>query len=140
MCTLSLTSQNHILSLLDAGHSAKHIAASTGHSIGTVSKLCSKHCSHLSKFLDDCPSKLTVVNIRHAQRLISSGKADTAVDVAKALSNITNQPLSAQTVRNSLKTAGLKAVVKKKKPLLKSRHRQDRLDFAIEHKDWTVKD
>jgi hypothetical protein len=36
MCTLSLASQNHILSLLYAGYSAGHIAVSTGHSIGTV--------------------------------------------------------------------------------------------------------
>src|SRR5437016_5920578 len=115
MRTLPPASQHHILSLLDAGHSAKSIAASTGHGIGTISRLRSKHRSHLSKPLGGHPSKLSLANIRHAQRLISSGKAETAVDVAKALRTVTNQPLHAQTVRCGLKAAGLKAVAKKKK-------------------------
>jgi len=60
--------------------------------------------------------------------------ASTAVDVTKTLSNIINQPLSAQTACNSLKEAGMKAVAKKKKPLLSCRHRKERMDFALEHK------
>lgn len=140
MRSLSPATQNHILSLLDAGHLAKHIAASTGHSIGTVSKLRSKHRSHLLKSTGGHPTKLTPSNIRHAQRLISSGKAETAVDVAKALRDVTNQPLSTQTVHNGLKAAGMKAVVKKKKPLLSKKHRKARMDFALTHQHWTVED
>ena len=90
MHTLSLANQNHILSLLDAGYTAGHIAASTGHGIGTISRLLSKDRPHLSKSLGGRSSKLSAANIRHAQRLISSGKVDTAVDVAKALRNVTN--------------------------------------------------
>src|SRR4051794_9858025 len=78
MCTLSTASKDHILSLLDAGYTASYIATSTGHGIGTVSRLCSKHRSHLSKSLGGHPSKLSPANIRHAQCLISSGKVDTA--------------------------------------------------------------
>ena len=133
MHTLSSASQNHILSLLDSGHTASQIAASTGHGIGTVSRLRSKHRPHLSKSFGSHPSKLTPVNIHHAQHLISSGKADTAVDVAKTLRNVTNQPLSAQTVHNSLKVAGMKAVMKKKKPFLSKRHRKARMNFALAH-------
>src|SRR3954466_3350777 len=133
MCTLPPISQHHIVSLLDAGHTAKSIAASTGHGIDTISRLHSKHHPHLSKSLGGRPSKLSPANIRHAQRLISSGKVDTAVDVAEVLRNVTNQPLSAQTVRNSLKVAGMKAVVKKKKPFLSQRHRRERMDFALRH-------
>jgi hypothetical protein len=55
-------------------------------------------------------------------------------------SNITNQPLSTQTVCCSLKIAGMRAVVKKKKPLLKKRHRKERMDFALAHQYWTVED
>src|SRR5271156_374847 len=140
MRTLAPAIQTHILSLLDAGHSASHIVAVTGYGISSVSRLCSKHRSHLAKSLGGRPSKLSPTNIRHAQRLISSGKADTAVDVAKVLSNVTNQPLSAQTVRRGLKEAGLKPVVKKKKPFLSKRHRKARMDFALAHQHWTVED
>jgi hypothetical protein len=34
----------------------------------------------------------------------------------------------------------MKPIVKKKQPLLKPRHRQARLDFALTHKDWTIED
>ena len=62
------------------------------------------------------------------------------MDVAKALRNVTNKFLCAQTVRNSLKAAGLKALVKKKKPFLSKRHRKARMDFALAHQHWTVED
>ena len=140
MHTLPATSQNHILSLLDAGHSAKRIAASTGHGVATISRLRSKHRPHLSKPSAGRPHKLSSANIRHAQRLISSGKAETAVDLVKTLSDITNQPLSAQTVRRSLKVAGMKAVVKRKRPFLSKKHRKERMDFALTHQYWTVED
>jgi hypothetical protein len=34
----------------------------------------------------------------------------------------------------------LKAVVKAKKPLLKTRHRQRSLEFALYHQNWTIED
>ena len=112
MHTLPPASQNHILSLLDAGNSAKRIAASTGYGVATISRLRSKHRPHLSKSSGGRPPKLSTANIRFAQRLIRSGKADTAVDVTRALCNVTNQSVHAQTVHCSLKLAGMKAVVK----------------------------
>ena len=62
------------------------------------------------------------------------------MDVTKVLRSVTNQSLSAQTVRNSLKVAGMKAVVKKKKPFLSQKHRKARMDFALAHQHWTVDD
>jgi len=34
----------------------------------------------------------------------------------------------------------MRAVVKKKKPLLKKRHRKERMDFALAHQYWTLED
>ena len=34
----------------------------------------------------------------------------------------------------------MKAVVKKKKPLLSQKHRKESVDFAIRHKEWTLED
>ena len=34
----------------------------------------------------------------------------------------------------------MKAVVKKKKPLLSQKNRKERMDFAIRYKDWTLED
>ena len=62
------------------------------------------------------------------------------MEVSRALQDVINQPISAETTRRYLKRAGLKAVVKKKKPLLTARHKRARMDFALAHKDWTVED
>ena len=136
--SLSLTQQNIILSLLNSGHSGEAIAKRTGVSPSAISKLHPKQHSLLSKAVGGCPSKLSPTNIQHAQHLITPDKAENAVQVTKALTNIINQPLSANMVH--LKKAGMKAVVKIKCPLLSARHRKAHLDFAYAHKDWTMED
>jgi hypothetical protein len=53
---------------------------------------------------------------------------------------MTGESTSVRTVCRALKEAGMKAVVKKKRPKLTKRHRRERMDFALAHKEWTVKD
>ena len=140
MRQLSPAQRTDIISLLTSGHSAHKVSSLTGIHTSTISRLCRKHCPTLPKSLGGRPTKLTGRNVQHAIRLISSGKADTAVDVTRALQEVVDGSISAQTMRRHLKKAGMKAVVKKKKPLLTPRHRRERLDFALAHRDWTVED
>jgi transposase len=140
MQPLTPNQSSHILSLLVEGLSAHSIASSTGVSYSSITRLRSKHLPHLLKSSGGRPTKLSPSNIRYAQCLIGTGKVENAVQVTKALQDIINQPLSAQTTRRYLKQSGMKAVVKKKRPLLTKRHRKERLDFAISHQDWTVED
>ncbi|KIK95953.1 hypothetical protein PAXRUDRAFT_774715, partial [Paxillus rubicundulus Ve08.2h10] len=69
-----------------------------------------------------------------------TGKAENTVQVTKALQDIKNHPISSQTVCHHLKKSGMKAVVKKKCPLLSKCHRKEWLDFAVSHQHWTIKD
>jgi len=140
MRSLSTTQKNTILSQLDAGHSIHSIASTTGISTATISRLRSKERSDLQKSSGGRPTKLSSANICHAIHLISTQKAETAVEVTKCLSNIINQPLHPSTTRRYMKKAGMKAVVKSKHPLLSAKHRKARLDFAYAHKDWTLDD
>ena len=140
MRSLSTTQKNTILSQLDAGHSIRSIASTTGISTATISRLRSKEHSDLQKSSGGRPTKLSSANIHHAIHLISTQKAETAVEVTKCLSNIINQPLHPSTTRRYMKKAGMKAVVKSKHPLLSAKHRKARLDFAYAHKDWTLDD
>ena len=131
---------NQVLSLLDSGHTGYQISIQTGLSTSTISRIRSKHCPNLSKSSGGHSSKLSENNIHCATRLIGTGRAENAVQVAKSLQEVTNQSLSAQTVQNRMKSLGMKAVVTKKRPILSQRHWKERLDFAIAHKDWTVED
>ncbi|KAJ3485389.1 hypothetical protein NLI96_g5008 [Meripilus lineatus] len=67
-------------------------------------------------------------------------KVENAVQAAKIISNMNSQTISATTLRRKLKGFGWKAVVKKKCPQLKPRHRQARLQFAERYKEWTMED
>ena len=51
-----------------------------------------------------------------------------------------NKPVSDQTIRDCLKKAGMRAVVKKKKLKLNPKQKKDRLEFAIRHQHWTMDD
>src|SRR3954464_9152659 len=129
---------NQVVSLLNSGHTGYQISIQTGLSTATISRICSKHCSNLPKSSGGHSSKLSENDIHYATQLIGTGKAENAVQVAKSLQEVTNQSLSAQTVQNRMKGLGMKAVVKKKRPLLSQRHWKARLDFAISHKDWKM--
>jgi hypothetical protein len=120
---------------VDSGKSAHQISSSTGIHTSTISRLCSKHHFSLQKSLGRCPSKLSPTNTHHAIQLITSGKAENAVQITRTLKDIINQPLSAKTVYHYLFQAGMKTVVKKKRPFLSKHHRRERLDFAIAHQD-----
>ena len=100
----------------------------------------SEHCPEVIRGSGGHPSKLTHSSIHHAIHLLISYKAENAIQVTRELRDITNTSLSQQNSQGCFKRAGLKAVVKKKKLHLSARHRGNRLDFAISHKDWTIED
>ena len=126
--------------MLDAGQSAHSIASATGLHVSTIYRLCSKEHSELQKAAGGHPFKLSSTNMYHAICLISSGKAENAVQVTRVFTNVVNQPLSATTVCQLLKKTGMKAVVKSKCPLLLAKHYKACLHYAYAHKDWTVED
>ncbi|KIJ18249.1 hypothetical protein PAXINDRAFT_40010, partial [Paxillus involutus ATCC 200175] len=135
MWSFSSTQKNNILTMLDSGHTAHAIASTTGLNVSTISRLCAKERSDLQKSTGGRPSKLSPTNVCHAIHLISTCRAENAVQVTKALTNIINQPLHPNTVCQHLKKTGMKAVVKRKRPILSARHRKAWLDFAYAHKD-----
>jgi hypothetical protein len=140
MKPLSSTKVELIIQMLKSGHSGHQISSALDVSTGVISKICLKHCPDIPKSSGGCHPKLSPSNIYYATYLIERGKVDNAVQASTVLKNIINQPLSSQTVRRSLKKAGLEAVVKKKKPFLSKRHRKARMDFATTHLYWTVED
>jgi hypothetical protein len=67
-------------------------------------------------------------------------KADNAVQVTKAVKDVTNQAISSQTVCCNLREFGLQPVVKRKHPLLKAHHRRERFQWAERCKAYTMED
>jgi Transposase len=137
---LSTNELNNVLSLIDGRNSAHHIAKITGLHTSTVTHHWTLHCPNVPKPSGGRPLKLSPTDVCHAVCLINTGKADNAAQVAQSLQTITNDSVTHQTVHSHLKKAGLKAVVKKKCPLLSMCHRHDWMDFATSYRDWTIDD
>ena len=106
----------------------------------TISRICKKYCPDLQNIPAGHPPKLSEANTHYAQHLITFRKAENATQVTQILQQVTDQSLTSQTTRNHLKRAGMKAMVKAKRPLLTKKHRKERLDFTLAHQDWTVED
>ncbi|KIJ08802.1 hypothetical protein PAXINDRAFT_18086 [Paxillus involutus ATCC 200175] len=131
MKSLSVAQTNQIITLLEQQQSTCQIAAYTGLNHSTISQIRSKLCPDLQKSSGGHPSLVTSTDMCHAIQFISTGKVENAVQVTKALQDIKTHPISSQTVHRHLKKSGMKAVVKKKHPLLSKRHRKEWLDFAV---------
>ena len=135
MHPVSTAQLNHILSLLNSTHSGHDISSHVGLHHTTIFRISRKHCSDLQNILARCPPKLSEANTHHAQYLITSRKAENAIQITQICQQVTNQSLTSQTTRKHLKRAGMKAVVKAKRHLLTERHRKKRLDFSLACQD-----
>jgi transposase len=125
-----------ILLKLAEGKSCRSIAHSCHVSHGTVSNLrplvpSPPPCNHGGR-----PSKLTSHDRCRIARLVTSAKADNAIQV-KRLSGLDVHP---QTIRNALKKEGMVSAGKVKKPLLRKKHRKARMGFCYRNKDYTPDD
>ena len=140
MKPLTRAQHNHVLELLDQAFSSCKIAQLTGISLGSITKIHSLYHPNLTKSSGGRPRKLSPSDVHYAVRLVTSRKADNAAQVTKSLENVVSTSISSRTIHRELKRAGLKPIVKKKRPFLSSTHRRKRLEFAERHQHWTVDD
>ena len=69
-----------------------------------------------------------------------TGDGENASELAKRLREASGVDVSHDTIRYTLKKAGLRAVRKPRKPRLTKVHKEARLNFAKKYKDWTDAD
>ena len=137
---LSIAQRDNIISLASFDLSCRKITSQTGIGKSTVARVIQEIQPEKENHLGGCPSKLSATNKCAIVQRIITGKANTAVQATHFINSIISTPVCSQTVRNTLKEASLKAVVKKKKPLLSATHRKRRLVFALKYQHWTVED
>lgn len=131
---------NDAILLLQKGYSCGQVAKKLPIGLTTVSKIRNMYCSDLEKHKGGRPRLFTERAERRIVRQITSGEHDTAAAVHRELVKEKGMQLNVKTVKRALRRAGLKAIVKVKKPTLSRKHRRDRLEFAHKYKSWTVKD
>ena len=140
MHKISANTQKNIVHLLQNEATIRETARSTQASIGTVAKIRKNNLNSVKILKRGRKKALSTCQKRYLVRKITSGQIDTASEAQRDLARNQGVSVSAQTVRNALKQQGLKAVVKRKKPLLTARHKKQRLEFARKYQHWTIDD
>jgi transposase len=140
MHPISSAQKENILSLASSGLSLRQIASRAGVGKSTISRVLQDILPNRLVPPSGRPSKLSARSQQAILTQITTGKAANAVQATHHINTIISTPVSSETVRRTLRKNSLKAVVKKKKPLLLPRHRKQRLAFALKYKEWTVED
>ena len=140
MRSISAAQHSSVISLLNEGYSHCQIQAKTGLGKGTVGRISKEEEENKENHPGGHPSKLSICDKQSILCQITTGKLDNAVQATQFINSINSNPVSSQTVRQTLKEAGLHSATKKKVPMLKSGHREKRLKFARYHENWTVED
>src|SRR6202023_2934446 len=124
MRPITSAQKENILSLASNGHSSRYIAPSLGVSQPTVSRVLQNLLSNHQPPHSGRPSKLSATSERSIVTQITTGKVANAVQATHHINPIISTPVSSQTVHRVLKRHLLKAVTKKKEPLLTAVHRK----------------
>ena len=140
MKKISNNCRSNVISLMNQGYSTREISTKLGVGRSSVSRIYKESSLSIQLPPKGRPQILTSRQKTFIVRSLCSGKMDTAVDAQKELQLTQQTHVSAQTIRNMLKEQGLKSIVKKKKPLLKTHHRMQRLEFAKKYQHWTHED
>ena len=137
---LSKDKHQEIICYIKEGLSVRNIASKCNVGKSTVSEIRSQiNLNNLVKS-PGRPAKLSPQNKRLCIHSITSGKIKSAKQVQKNLLNDLNIEVSASTVCNALKEAGLGSIKKPTKPKLSKKNVKACLEFAKQHKHWTVAD
>ena len=140
MKSISAEKRSSVVSLLNEGYSHHQIQARTGLGKGTIGRISKEVEGDKENHPGGHPSKLSPHDKQSIICQISSGKLDNAVQATQFINSTIATPITPQTVRNVLKEAGFRSATKKKVPMLKGSHHQQRLKFAQYHENWTVED
>lgn len=126
--------------LINRGASHREISRSIGVSLGAISKIRKnmqnspdKNKGGRTKILSPAQERKILIDLRRQ-------KYQTASEIQRSLTRDDHINISTETVRRTLRRAGLRGRAKVKKPLLTKRHQKLRLNFAKTYAHWTSED
>src|ERR1044072_6562204 len=93
MRPLSSAKHTQVLSLLSSGLSSRDIEHQTGVSKSTVSRIAKNYQPDKENHPGGRPQKLTSMDKRAVLSLVRTGKASTAVEVAKHINSVIQEPV-----------------------------------------------
>lgn len=138
---VSLFEKGQIIGMHQAEKTSKEIAETTKIGLRTVQRIIKnwKDSGDPSSSRKKCGRKkiLNDRDRRSLKRVVRSNRRKTTVEL-RAMFNSESKSISTRTMRRELKGLGLNSCVALRKPLISDSNQKKRLQFAREHKDWTL--
>ncbi|KAK4517142.1 uncharacterized protein ATC70_000472 [Mucor velutinosus] len=126
--------------MLRSGVSIRKIAEKLSLGKSTIGRARMEHCPGLETSKGGRTRVLSEADKRYCVRKVTKERVLSVVKVTKILKKDFQMKVHPETVRRALRTAGLGAFEKEKKPLLSDANDKKRLAWCKQHKDWTVDD
>jgi transposase len=138
---ISLEKRGAIIALRNEGLSYRKIADKVSVSLKGVQ-------STISRFRDtglyhdrDRKGRPKVTTKQEDKHIVVTSKRNrrlTASEICADVNRSRENPVSLTTVKRRLRSAGLKGCVAVKKPLLRPVNKRKRLEWALQHRNWTI--
>jgi len=129
----------YILGANDAGAPHQEISAAIGRSCPTITKIMKKYNIKTFSGVTPPPGNPKKIDCRQQKTLLRAVQSNRRATL-KDISNILPDKPSSRTIQRHLQEIGIKKHIAVNKPYLTDAHMKARLDFTMEHKDWTVDD
>jgi transposase len=137
---LSPTKKAHILHLLGLQKSIRAVAKEVACSPSTVHSVARGSNVTIADNRGGRPKSLTNREVKEVARALIGHDIHTATEARSLIHSRFGKSVHSTTISRALRATGMKAVVKKKKPLLTQRHRKLRLEFARKYASYTPAD
>jgi transposase len=134
------SSYNDATNLLNSGKSIREVAKRVGISSTTVSRIRKNLKPGLQNSKGGRPAILSDEDKRYCVRLVTKEKVENAVKVKKHLGADLGIQVSPDTIRRVLRSSGLGAIEKSRKPALEPRNARKRLAWCKKYRSWTIDD
>ena len=122
MRPISAAQHSLAVSFLNKGYSQHQIQTRISLGNGTVGRINNEVERNKKNHSGGCSSKLSTYDNHIILCQITTGKFDSAVQATKFINSIIPDPFTSQTVRKTLKEAGLHSAKKKEVPMLRASH------------------
>lgn len=143
MATISPETAAQVVALTESGLSRRDVARALDLSVSTVQRTYSRFVETNSYHRRAGSGRPRCTNDIDDRFIISTALRDrykTSVQIRNSLRDVRNKNVSDDTVRRRLADQSLLSCRPAGVPLLTRRHRVARLNFAINHRDWTPED
>lgn len=136
---LSKDVQNDLKSLLIKEIPYNIISKRLGLAKSAISRYSNKWFPNRIRHVGGRPTIVADKTKSLVKKKVLNGELLTAADVHKELCKL-GYDLTPKSAANVLKSMNFFSAIKKKKPFLSNRHRQNRLNFAKRYQNWTIDD